>query len=130
MVMAKLSLQRRNKGFVKKQKRKLAPRAILAIWVGQVARTGEHIVVKANGDAVRCRTVKRVPVGDRWQVERALLIRATPRCPAPSSKDPEKLVTKLADEEAKVINNETERPEIKPLDRPTTPVEARKGDDK
>ncbi len=86
-VMAKLSLQRRNKGRTRKQKRKLAPRAIPAVWVGQVGRTGEHIVIKENGDAVRCRTVKRNAPEDRWLAEKVMLIKATPRCPAPSAKD-------------------------------------------
>ena len=98
-VMAKLSLQRRNAGKTRKQKRKLAPRSIPTVWVGQVPRTGEHIVIKQNGDAVRCRTVKRVPKEDRWHPSNVMLIKATPRCPAPSSKDPEKLQARAADEE-------------------------------
>ena len=97
--MAKLSLQRRNAGKTRKQTRKLAPRSIPGVWVGQVPRTGEHIIVKQNGDAVRCRTVKRVPKEDRWHPSNIMLIKATPRCPAPSSKDPEKLQARAADEE-------------------------------
>ena len=98
-VMAKLSLQRRNAGKTRKQKRKLAPRAIPAVWVGQVPRTGEHIVIKQDGDAVRCRTVKRVPKEDRWHPTNIMLVKATPRCPAPSSKNPEKLQARAADDE-------------------------------
>ena len=98
-VMAKLSLQRRNKGHVRKLKRKLAPRAIPAVWVGQVGRTGEHIVIKRNGDAVRCRTVKRSPAEERWDPEAIMLVKATPRYPAPSAKDPEKLKARLVDDE-------------------------------
>ena len=39
------------------QKNMLAPQSIQAIWVGQIARTGEHIVSKPNGDALRCMTI-------------------------------------------------------------------------
>ena len=48
-------------------------------------RTGEHVVIKPNGDAARCRTVFRVPLEDRWDAEEILNIRATPRSPTPSS---------------------------------------------
>ena len=59
-------------------------RAIKCVLVGQVSRTGEHIVVKPNGDAARCRTVFRVPMKDRWNAEAVLCVRATPRKPTPS----------------------------------------------
>ncbi len=98
LVLAKLALRRREKGKAKKQKRKLAHRCVEAIWVGQVARTGEHIVVLDNGDAVRCRTIKRVLVERRWDPERALLIKATPRCPAPTGKHPEKIESRVVDD--------------------------------
>ena len=97
-VLAKLALRRRERGKAKKQKRKLAHRCVEAVWVGQVARTGEHIVILDSGDAVRCRTIKRVPVEHRWDPERVALIRATPRCPAPSSRNPDKMVSKVVDE--------------------------------
>ena len=97
-VLAKMALRRRERGKAKKQKRKLMHRCVDAIWVGQVARTGEHIVVLDSGNAVRCRTIKRVPFESRWDPERALMIRATPRCPAPSGRDPEKLESKVVDE--------------------------------
>ena len=98
-VLAKLALQRREKGRTNKQKRKLLPRFIEAVWVGQSGRSGEHIVIKPNGDAVRCRTIKRVPMERRWNAEKVLLTKATPRCPAPSSKSPEKLVSRVLDEQ-------------------------------
>ncbi len=97
-VLAKMALRRRERGNVRKQKKKLTHRCTDAIWVGQDARTGEHIVVLDSGNAVKCRTIKRVPVESRWDPERALLIRATPRCPAPASRNPEKLESKVADE--------------------------------
>ena len=61
------------------------PRLIRCVLVGQVSRTGEHIVIKPNGDAARCRTVFRVPLADRWDAEAVLAICATPRRPTPSS---------------------------------------------
>ncbi len=67
------------KGHKKRQKKKLAPRAIKGIWVGQVGRTGEHIVVKNNGDAIRCRTIRRLPIEDRWNATMIKDILATPR---------------------------------------------------
>ena len=56
LVLAKLALRRVGHGKTKRQKKKLVGRSIEAVWVGQVGRTGEHIVVKPSGDAVRCRT--------------------------------------------------------------------------
>ena len=53
IVMAKLAARKIGSGKKKTQKNKLAPRSIGAVWAGQIARTGEHIVIKPNGDAVR-----------------------------------------------------------------------------
>ena len=123
LVLAKLALRRREKGKAKKQKRKLAHRCVEAIWVGQVARTGEHIVVLDNGDAVRCRTIKRVPVEQRWDPERALLIKATPRCPAPTGKHPERIESRVVDDvEADVAGVRRHEPQDKPQDRLQDPV--------
>ena len=99
LVLAKMALRRRQQGRVKKQKHKLAHRSVAAIWVGQIARTGEHIVVKKDGKAVRCRTVRRVPMEQRWSAERVKAIEATPRHPAPNSKDPEAIEARIAAEE-------------------------------
>ena len=41
-------------------------RSLAGTWVGQMARTGEHIVILENGDAMRSRTLKRVPIEERW----------------------------------------------------------------
>ena len=117
LVLAKLALRRREKGKAKKQKRKLAHRCVQAVWVGQVARTGEHIVILDSGDAVRCRTIKRVPVESRWDPERALLVKATPRCPAPSSKNPERIESRVTDDvDAKVEDakqdGQREKPDV------------------
>ncbi len=126
-VLAKMALRRRERGRAKKQKRKLAHRCVDAVWVGQIARTGEHIVVLDSGDAVRCRTIKRVPIESRWDPERALLIRATPRCPAPSSKDPEKIESRVTDDADAAKGDAKDKPQLEePLEQVQDPV-AREG---
>ena len=101
VVMAKLSLTKHARGAGKRgrHKRKLAARSIPGVWVGQMARTGEQIIIKKDGNAVKCRTIRRVPFEHRWSAERVLLTRATPRLPAPSSQRPDEIETKLVDEE-------------------------------
>ena len=71
IVAAKLALSKvgRKRGA---QKNKLAARFIKTVWVGQVARTGERIVMKENGDAVRYHMIRRVPIKDRWNAEDVL----------------------------------------------------------
>ena len=88
VVLAKFALPKLGYGKRKGQKNKLVTRAIRCVLVGQASRTGEHIVVKPNGDASRCRTVFRVPLGDRWDAEAVLGVRATPRKPIPSKMTP------------------------------------------
>ena len=100
VVLAKLATRRSGK-IQSKRKRKLAAKSIKAVWVGQVSRTGEHIVVGPSGDAVRCRTVFRVPAEERWNKELVLAISGTPRVPAPTRKDPEKLAAKFEDDTEK-----------------------------
>ena len=65
VVLAKFALPKLGYGKRKGQKIKLVTRALKCVLVGQVYRTGEHIVLKPNGDAARCRTVFRVPLEDR-----------------------------------------------------------------
>ena len=126
LVLAKLALRRAQKGVKKKQRRKLAPRSIEGIWVGQMARSGEHIVIKPSGDAVRCRTIKRVPTQHRWNAEKVLLTRATPRIPSPSSAQPEAISSRLVDEEAKEVKKAVERVEVpKPAEDHAELAEAR-----
>ena len=55
VVLAKMKARTKEKGKAKNKKKKLTARAVEAVWVGIVPGTGEHIVVKASGDAVRCR---------------------------------------------------------------------------
>ena len=55
-----------------------------AVWVGIAKRSNEHIVVlEGGGPAIRCRTVKRRPLGNRWQAAKIEEIAATPRKPNP-----------------------------------------------
>ena len=98
-VLAKLATRRVGKGRQKRQQKKLRGRCIAAIWVGQVSRTGEHIVIGPNGDAVRCRTVFRRPQEERWNKELIKAVQGTPRLPAPSQKDPENITSKLVDDQ-------------------------------
>ena len=59
-----------------------------AVWVGIAKRSNEHIIViEGGGPAIRCRTIKRRPMSDRWQADKVAEIKATPRRPNP--KDPE-----------------------------------------
>ena len=89
VVLAKFASRKLGYGTRNAQKNKLMTRSIRCILVGQMSRTGEHIVIKPSGDAARCRAVFRVPLEDRWDAEAVLSIRATPRRPTPSSDDGE-----------------------------------------
>ena len=114
-------------GAKKKQNKKLAAMSIDGIWVGQVARAGEHIVIKPSGDAVRCRTIKRVPEEHRWVAERAPLVEATPRIPSPSSKkDPEDIGTRVAGEDEGEDVRPIISPEFNEVEDPVELAEARK----
>ncbi len=99
IVLAKMAIRRDHRGKAKKHRKKLKRRSVDAVWVGQIARTGEHVVVRSGGNAVRCRTVRRVPVEHRWIAERALSITATPRLPSPNSTKPEDIEPRLVDED-------------------------------
>ena len=102
VVHAKLVGKKRKKGKKDKQRKKLAEQSIEAIWVGQMSRTGEHMVVQPGGDAFRCRTVRRVPVEDRWSPDKILAIEATPRRPTPSRARNGNIEARVADESAGV----------------------------
>ncbi len=98
MVMAKLITKVRSKGKAKAQNKKLMQRSVPGIWVGQMVRTGEHIVIVENGDAIRCRTVKRTPLQDRWNADKIFAVVGTPRLPAPSRRNPHSIDARKADE--------------------------------
>jgi hypothetical protein len=58
-----------------------------AVWVGVAKRSNEHIVVlERGGPAIRCRTIKRRPVDDRWDAEKIAEISATPKNPNPKDR--------------------------------------------
>ena len=121
MVHAKMAIQNKKKGKEKKNKKKLAARSVEAVWVGQVPRTGEHIVIKPNGDAVRCRTIRRVPKDVRWNASRVLEIQGTPRRPAPSQRDSSVLDSKLVDDEAVQFEQREPRMQQDRDERPAPP---------
>ena len=100
VVLAKLVGKKRKKGKKDKQRKKLAEQSVEAIYAGQVARSGEHVVAQPGGDAFRCRTVRRVPLDDRWNLEKVMNIIATPRRPAPTRARSEVLESRVADESA------------------------------
>ena len=105
-VLAKLALRKRQQGRLKKQKHKLSHRSVVAVWVGQIARTGEHVVIKQDGQAVRCRTVKRVPLEQRWDAVGIKEMKAVPRRPNPNGKDVENIEARIAAEEEHGVSKE------------------------
>ena len=86
-VIGKLALKRSSTDRkVKKGKRKLASRSVKGTWVGIFPCTGEHINVLPSGEAIRVRTIHRVPE-DRWDSAAVAAIRALPRRPVPQQDD-------------------------------------------
>jgi hypothetical protein len=100
IVLGKLATRRIGKGRQRRQKSKLAERSIRGVWVGQISRTGEHIIIKDDGDTVRCRTINRVPEEDRWNADLVMAIKGVPRRPAPLMKRSDAIQSRLVDEEA------------------------------
>ena len=106
-VLAKIALRRQQRGKPKKQKNKMTLRWIECIWVGQISLSGDHIVARANGDAFKCRTIRRLPEQHKWNAERVLQVKGTLRNPAPSCKTLDKIESHVVDEEAE----ESKQPE-------------------
>ncbi len=98
MVLAKLVTKVRSKGKAKSQKRKMMRRSLCGVWVGQMVRTGEHMIILENGDAIRCRTIRRVPPEERWNADKGFGIVGTPRLPAPSQRNPHSIDARKADD--------------------------------
>ena len=72
------------RGKTSKRKQALQTRWKEAIWVGVAKQSNEHIVVLVEeGQAIRCRTIKRKPLEVRWDGEAIRKIKATPRKPNP-----------------------------------------------
>ena len=111
-VMAQFALKKLGYGMRKAQKNKLVARAVKAVWVGQISRTGEQIVIKPHWDAARCRTVHRVPVEDRWDAEAVLSVKGTPRRPTPSQADQNTIKAPIAREEERPEGAEDEGAQI------------------
>ena len=88
-------------------------------YVGIVERTGEHVLVGANGRAVRVRTVKRAPAQLRWTQKPILEMKATPRRPDPSSKAPE--IKPMLDEEQMAPAAQPKAEEFREVPRVTEP---------
>ena len=83
-VFGKLALKRPpSTRKAKKGRKKLAARSVEGIWVGVYPRTGEHIVIRHDGAAIRVRTVHRVVPQERWNIEMIKAIKSTPRQPNP-----------------------------------------------
>ena len=97
----------------------MAPRCIEAVWMGQISRTGEHIMIRANGDAVRFTIIKSTPEQHRWRHHRIKQICGTPRRPAPSMQNAKRIESRWVDEEASApriphkvaVNMEDDQPE-------------------
>ena len=54
---------------LRKDKQKLIARSIRGTWLGIHVRTGEHIIATESGEAVRVRTIHRVPEDERWSLD-------------------------------------------------------------
>ena len=95
------------------RKRALRTRWEDAIWVGVAKKSNEHIVVlEGGGQALRCRTIKRRPVSDRWSSKGIVEIKATPRRPNPKDPDEEDVQAETEPQVKEVKREERiERPE-------------------
>ena len=96
-VLGKLALKKSStQKKTKSGKRKLANRSVEGVYVGVYHRTGEHIIVKKDGEAIRVRTINRLVIEDRWKLEDVLAVRAVPRRPNPrTSRDGDDIDPKL-----------------------------------
>ena len=84
-------------------KKLLAVRSLPGVWLGIYPRTGEHIVALETGEAIRVRTVHRLPEPYLWNVEALAAVRALPRKPGPVA---------TAEEPSPRRNNEDESSEV------------------
>ena len=51
------------------------------MWLGVYPRTAEHITALESGEAIRVRTVHRLPEPDRWSRDAVQAVRSLPRKP-------------------------------------------------
>ena len=83
-VMGKLALKKPSTDRkVKRGKKKLAERCIKGTWIGIFPRTGEHVVALPSGEAIRVRTIHRLPAENRWDFAAIEAVKALPRKPIP-----------------------------------------------
>ena len=54
-------------------------------WLGIISKTGGHIIAKADGEAIRVRSVQPCPDEDKCNAEAVLGVRAPPRTPNPNT---------------------------------------------
>ena len=98
-------------------------RCVKGTWVGIFPRTGEHIIVLPSGEAIRVRTVHRLPAEDRWDPTEVAASRALPRRPVPQRSDAEPSARTAAREQAEpgrdieiadqcIIGSRLERPQV------------------
>ena len=69
--------------------KKLAARSLPGVWLGSHLRTDEHIIALDLAEAIRVRTVHRLPELDRWSIDVVLGVRALPRRPNPNNAERE-----------------------------------------
>ncbi len=108
-VFGKLALKRsptRKKH--KHGKRKLAARSVEGTYLGIYPRTGEHIIARLDtGEAIRVRTVNRVPEEKRWCKDDIVGVKALPRRPNPNlQKSEQDIKGKLATDDAGKVQRE------------------------
>ena len=54
---------------------------------GHFSRTGEHIIALPSGEAIRVRTIHRIPLEKRWDAAAVTAVQALPRKPVPQRND-------------------------------------------
>ena len=74
---------------VKRGKKKLAERCVKGTWIGIFPRTGEHVIALPSGEAIRVRTIHRLPAENRWDFVAIEAVKALPRKPIPSHEETE-----------------------------------------
>ena len=116
-VYGKLALKRSStQRKTKRGKKKLAARSVEGVYLGVYPRTGEHIIEKADGEAIRVRTVNRMIEEKRWNADVIKAVESLPRRPNPKKSAGENIEGKLN------VNEMPEPPdgrgEGEPIDRP------------
>ena len=75
-----------------RKKLSLKSKWVFGTWLGLTAKANEHLVaLPGGGPVIRVRTVKRRSEDERWNAERVLEVKATPRRPNPKDESQQKL---------------------------------------